>query len=95
MRKVVNKGVNNGVMGKPPGRTKDKHKGKTYAELGDEDKFKVISMYSRGSNYKEIASVVGISGDVVKNSISVLIKELTLVQESRKLSTAITLPSIT
>jgi len=82
-------------MGKPAGRVKNKDKGKTYVELSPEDKFKVITMYAEGKDYKEIGRAVGCTGDIVTQSISVLIKELTIVQESRKLSGhGLTLPLI-
>jgi len=84
------------IRNKRAGRVKDKDKGLTYKELSDEKKFLVLSLYAKGAHYREIGKAVGISGDVVSSAVSILIKELTIVQESNKLSgPGLTLPTPT
>jgi len=68
--------------------------GPNFVELSDKDKYKVIQLYAEGKTYAEIGSIVHLSNSTIKNALSILIKELTLVQETRKLEgITVTLPT--
>ncbi len=54
----------------------------------------MIQLYLQGKSYKEIGTAIDLTSGIVRNTMSLLIKELNIVQESNKLSgVGITIPT--
>jgi len=58
---------------------------RSFNELSDAEKYQCLQLYTQGKGYKEISESVDMDSRTLKNALSVHIKDMTLVQETKKL----------